>query len=488
MDEQSLKEKTVKGTIWSGIDNVAQFGTTFIVGVILARILSPDDYGLIGIVAIFTSISNTIINGGFTSALIRTKGASDADYNTAFFSNFVLSLFLYIVIFLLSPLIASFFGRDELVSLTRVSMIGIIIGSFTLVQRTILTKRIDFKSQTKVTLIASISSGVAGITMALCGLGVWSLVFQGLLNSILTAVLLWGANRWMPNLSFSKESFNRLFGFGWKMMLSSLLDTIWRELNQVVIGKFYNPAALGQYTRANNFSSLFSRNLSEVVQRVSYPVLSEVQDDKERMVSAYRRIIKTTMFVTAVGMFFLAAISEPFIYCLIGPKWHDAAVFLPILCVTGSLYPIQSINLNMLQVLGRSDLFLGLEIIKKIIALAPLFIGAYYGILPMLYAGIPLTIICYFLNSYYSGKLLNYTSLMQLRDIAPSYIIALIIAIPVYFLKYLPISYWIVLPLQIVLGCLILFFASKVSGINEYKELMGIVKPYFEKVRSFLKK
>lgn len=481
MAEQSLKDKTVKGTIWSGIDNVAQFGTTFIVGVILARLLTPDDYGLIGIIGIFTAISNTLISGGFTSALIRTKDATEEDYNTSFISNSFLSIILYLVIFFCAPFIAKFFGREELVVLTRVSAIGIIIGSFALVQRTRLTKRIDFKAQTKVTLIASLTSGAAGIIMALCGFGVWSLVFQGLINNLLTAILLWRANKWTPYFSFSKESFNRLFGFGWKMMISSLLDTIWRELNQVVIGKFYNPAALGQYTRANNFSTLFSRNLSDVVQRVSYPVLSDIQDNKDRMVSAYRRIIKISMFGAAIGMFFLAAISEPLIYCLIGPQWHDAAMFLPLLCITGSMYPIQSINLNMLQVLGRSDLFLGLEIIKKIIALGPLFIGAYCGILPMLYVGIPVTIVCYFFNSYYSGKLLNYTTWMQLKDIAPSFIIALFIAIPTYFLKYIPISFYIILPLQVLLGGLLFFVGNRLFKTEEYQELRDIVLSYLNK-------
>lgn len=483
MAVQSLKNKTIKGTFWSGIDNVVQFGTIFVVGVFLARLLTPDDYGLIGIISIFTAISNTIINGGFTSALIRTKSISEDDYNTAFVSNFTLSVGLYLIIFLLAPLISSFFGREELVLLTRVSTLGIIIGSFALIQRTLLTKRIDFKSQTKVTLVASLTSGSVGILMAFGGCGVWSLVTQGLVSNTMNAALLWVANKWTPRLKFSKESFRRLFGFGWKMMLSSLLDTIWRELNQVVIGKYYNPAALGQYTRANNFSSLFSRNLSDVVQRVSYPVLSEVQDEKERMVSAYRRIIKVSMFVTTVGMFFLGAISEPFIYCLIGPKWHDAAVFLPILCVTGSLYPIQSINLNMLQVLGRSDLFLGLEIIKKIIALVPLFIGVYYGILPMLYSGIPMTIICYFLNSYFSGKLLNYSSFMQLKDIAPSYLVATAVAIPIYFLKYLPLLYWFILPLQIIFGAVLFIFVCRMSGLSEYSELISILKPYLNKVQ-----
>ena len=296
-----------------------------------------------------------------------------------------------------------------------------------------MTKRIDFKSQTKITIVASISSGIIGIAMALMGFGVWSLVVQHLTSQIIRTILLWFVNKWIPNFTFSKNSFHELFGFGWKMMVSNIIDTVWRELYQVVVGKFYSPATLGQYTRAKQFSSLFSSNLTGVIQRVTYPVLSNIQDNQEYMVSAYRRIIKTTMFVTAISMFFLGAISEPLLYCLIGPKWHEAAIYLPLICLTGSTYPLHAINLNMLQVQGRSDLFLGLEIIKKSIALGPLCVGAFIGILPMLYTTIITCIISYFLNSHYSGKLLGYSSWMQLKDIAPSYGIASAIAFSVFF-------------------------------------------------------
>ena len=225
-----------------------------------------------------------------------------------------MSLLLYAVIYLCSPYVADFFNRQELVSLTRVSSLGMIVGALALVQQTILTKRIDFKTQTKVTIVASVTSGAIGIVMALMGFGVWSLVAQQLSAQTLRTVLLWIANKWIPKLRFSSASFHELFGFGWKMMVSGVLDTIWKELYQVVVGKFYSPATLGQYTRAKQFSTLFSSNLTTVIQRVTYPVLSNIQDDKERMVSAYRRIIKVTMFVTAISMFSLGAVSEPFLY------------------------------------------------------------------------------------------------------------------------------------------------------------------------------
>lgn len=480
---ESLKSKTVKGVGWSAIDNVSQMGVTFLVSIVLARLLSPDDYGLLGLITIVTAICTTLVNGGFTTALIRKKDITDDDYNTAFIVNLGISLLLYVIIYFSSPFIADFFQREELISLTRVSSLGLIIGALSLVQQARLTKRIDFKSQTKITLIASIASGVIGIVMALMNFGVWALVAQTLANQALRTILLWVVNKWTPQLRFSKESFHDLFGFGWKLMLSGLLDTVWKELTQVVVGKFYNPATLGQYTRGNQFSQLLSSNLTNVIQRVTFPVLSNIQDDKQRMVSAYRKMITTTMFITAISMFFLGAISEPLLYCLIGAKWHVAAQYLPLICISGSTYPLHAMNLNMLQVQGRSDLFLGLEIIKKIIALGPLLIGAFVGIMPMLYTNILTSIISYFLNSYYSGKLLGYSSWMQMKDIAPSYGVATLVALSVFFLKYLPVSNWAILPMQIVVGVGVFYLLSNMFKMKEYKALLGIANPYLKKIR-----
>ena len=262
MAEQSLKDKTVKGVAWSSIDNVLQYAVTFIVGIVLARLLSPDDYGLLGLISIFTAICTTLINAGFTNALIRMNVTTEDDYNTAFFVNLGMSVFLYFILCFCSPYIAQFFGRDELVALTRVSSLGMIVGALAIVQQTRLTKRIDFKTQTKITLIASVASGLIGILMALMEFGVWALVAQHLASQILRTILLWVLNRWTPKLSFSQKSFRELFGFGWKIMMSGLLDTLWREMNQVVVGKYYTPATLGQFTRANQFAQLFSNNLT----------------------------------------------------------------------------------------------------------------------------------------------------------------------------------------------------------------------------------
>ena len=476
-----MKHKTVKGLGWSALDNAARYGMQFVIGIVLARLLSPDDYGLLGLVGIFTVVCTALVNGGFTTALIRKKDVTDDDYNTVFICNLGMSLLLYAVIFVCAPLIANFFEREELTPLVRVSSLGLIIGALGLVQQTRLTKRIDFKTQTKITLVASAVSGVVGIGMALAGFGVWALVWQQLVSQAITTLLLYVYNRWLPRLSFSAESFHDLFGFGWKMMVSILLDAVWKELTQVVVGKFYSPATLGQYTRAKHYAKLLSSNLTSVVERVTYPVLSSIQDDKQRMVSAYRRIIRTSMFITTVALFSLAAVSEPLIYCMIGPKWHEASTYLPLICITFSLYPLHAINLNMLQVQGRSDLFLGLEVIKKIITLAPLFIGAFIGIMPMLLTNMVVGIIAYFLNSHYSGRLLGYSSWMQLRDIAPSYALAIAIGLSVWFLKYLPMSYWIIFPLQIAVGIVVFFTLCKLFKMNEYEEITDILKKALKK-------
>lgn len=483
MEEQSLKNKTIKGVAWSGINNVFSFGMTFIVGIVLARILSPDDYGLLGIITIFTAICDALINAGFSSAIVRKKDATEDDYNTVFIVNLFMSILLYIVLFITAPLIAQFFHREELTILTRVTTISMIFGALAIVQSTRLTKQLDFKKLTKITISTSILSGIAGIAMALLGAGVWALVVQSIVARLFRTILLWFYNKWIPKLRFSSDSFHELFGFGWKMMLSGLLNALWMDLYKIVVGKFYSPASLGQYTRAESFANLPSGNITSIVQRVTYPVLSNIQDNKERMVAAYRKIIKMTMFATVPFMFFLGAISEPLVYCLIGPKWHDAATYLPLICIGSTLYPLHAINLNMLKVQGRSDLFLGLEIVKKTISLAPLFIGAFLGIIPMLYANLVTGAIAFFLNSYYSGKLLNYNSWLQIKDVAQFYVLAIVLALPVYYIKLISTSFWIVLILQLIFGIAFFFLICEIKKLEEYKELKSILYTYLRTLK-----
>jgi len=482
MSETSLRNKTIRGVGWSAADAFLGQGITFVVGLVLARLLSPEEYGLISICLIFTTVLNGIVDSGFSNAIIRKKDATNEDYNTMFITNMVISVVLYALLYFSAPLISAFFAL-ELTALVRAIGLVLIINALSLTQQTNLTKKIDFKTKTKASIVSAVLSGIIGIAMAYMGYGVWALVAQQLSKQAVYTVALWILNRWMPNFHFSVESFKYMWGFGWKMLVSGLLANIWNQLYQVVVGKFYNAATLGQYTRGREYANIFSSNITSIVQRVTYPVLAEVQDEKERMVAAYRKVIKITMFVTAICMISLGAVAEPLIYCLIGEKWHQAATFLPLICISMSLYPLHAINLNMLQVQGRSDIFLYLEIIKKIIAIGPLCIGIFFDIYWMLVASIITGVISFFLNSYYTGKKLGYSSWKQLKDVAPSYGVALAIAISVYFLKYLPFSHWVVLPVQIAVGILVFFAVCETTKLNEYIEIKNIALSAINKIR-----
>lgn len=478
MAEQGLKDKAIKGVGWSAADAFLGHGVTFLVGLVLARLLTPEEYGLIGIVTIFTTVMLGIVDSGFSNALIRKKDVSNDDYCTLFYFNFAVSIVLFFLLYACAPLIARFFARPQLVALVRVMGLLLIFQALSIVQMTILSRRIDFKTKTKASVISAITSGVIGIGMAFSGLGVWSLVGQQLSRQMVYTGCLWVFNRWWPSFRISTNSIRYMWGFGWKLLVSGLLDKIWSELKKVVVSKYYSPATLGQYSRAGEYANLLSHNFTTIIQRVTYPVLSQVQDDRTRMVEAYRRVIKVSMFVTAIAMFSLGAVSEPLIYCLIGPQWHLAATFLPLICVYRSLYPLQAINLNMLQVQGKTDVFLYLEIVKKIILVIPLLVGAFIGIYWMLATSILTSILFFFLNSYYTGKGLGYTSWMQLKDVAPSYGVAATIAVSVFFFKYLPISNWFILPIQIVVGTIVFFLICETTKLPEYIEVKGIVLDY----------
>lgn len=471
----SLKAKTVRGTIWSGIDSIAGQGITFLVGLVLARLLSPQEYGLIGYITIIVAILNSIVDSGFSNALIRKKDAGEIDYNTTFIFNLVLSLLMAGVMIVTAGPISRFFNEPELVPLIRVMSAIVVINAAAIVQRTTLTKRVDFKTQTKVSLIASATSGVVGIGMALSGMGVWSLVGQQLSRQLLNTVFLWIFNRWIPTLQFSWRSFRELFGFGWKLMVSGLIDTTWKEIYQLVIGKCYTTETLGQYTRGKQFSDIFSSNMTTIIQRVSYPVLSSVQDERTRLKEGYRKIIKVSMLLSFVLLFGLGAVAEPLLYVLIGGQWSEAARYLQIIVFSACLYPLHAINLNMLQVQGRSDLFLKLEIVKKIIAIGPILLGVFISIEWMLWGSVLIGLFAYWLNSFYSGKMIDYGSLAQLRDIAPSFGVAFVMMAALYALTLTELPPVALLAVQLIAGAGITIGLCELLRLEEYRELKNIV-------------
>ncbi|KAA5434981.1 lipopolysaccharide biosynthesis protein, partial [Bacteroides cellulosilyticus] len=393
------------------------------------------------------------------------------DYNTVFYFNIVVSVFLYISLFVASPAISIFLKEPILINIMRIIGLILIINALSIIPRTVFVRNINFKTQTKVSLISSIGSGFVGISMALAGMGVWSLVGQQLSRQLLNTSFLWMFCKWHPNLEFSLKSFNELFGFGSKLLLSGLINTIYQNIYYIIIGRFYASSLLGQYTRAEQFNTIFSTNLTTVVQRVSYPVLSSIQEEPERLREAYRKVIRTTMLISFACMLGLAAVAKPLILILIGVKWLPAVYFLQIICFAGMLYPLHAINLNILQVKGRSDLFLKLEMIKKFIAVGPIVVGIYCGIEYMLWGSVFTSFIAYFLNSYYSARLIDYPTMDQLKDILPTFLTSFIVAFFMWCISLLDWSVYLLLPLQLFLGILLIAFIYEKVKLPEYIEL-----------------
>ena len=479
----SLKQKTVNGLIWSFIDNIANIGIQFVISIILARLLTPHEFGLIGMIMIFIAISQSVVDSGFSQALIRKTDCTEIDYSTVFFFNFLIGLCIYLVLFFSSGVISSFFNEPQLNKIIKVFSIIIIVESFTIIQRTILTKRIDFKLQAKISVISTIGAGIISIIMAYNGYGVWSLVALHVVRRFLNSSFLWIWNRWWPRLIFSTESFNELFGFGSKLLLSGLIDTIYRNVYYLVIGKYYSAQDLGYFTRADEFKKIPSYNLNNIIGRVTYPILASIQDDKTRLKMNYQKIIRSTMFVTFILMLGMAAVSKSMILTLIGEKWLPSVIYLRMLCFIGMMYPLHALNLNMLKIQGRSDLFLKLEVIKKTLAIPTIAIGVIFGIKIMILGMIVKTFISYYINSYWSGKMIGYSFKQQVIDILPSFGLAFTMMVIVYLLElvvpFAPL--WMFL-IQISLGVI---FVLSFCEILKFKDYMYIKKLLVDKLNEF---
>lgn len=442
----------------------------FVVGIILARILSPREFGLIGMLTIFIAISQSFIDSGFSSALIRKKKCTQTDYSTIFYFNLVIGVLFYFILFIAAGAISSFFKEPQLKLLLQVLGFGVLLNAIGLIQRTILTKEINFKLQTKTSLVASIGSGAIAITMAFLNYGVWSLVALTLTRFGLTSLFLWIWAKWKPLWVFSKDSFKELFAFGSKLLLSGLISTTFRNIYFLIIGKYFSAIELGYYTRADQFKALPSQNLTAIISRVSFPVLSRIQDDVPKLKATYQKIIRSTMFVTFILMLGMAAVAKPMVLTLIGAKWLPAVIYLQMLCFVGMFYPLHALNLNMLQVQGRSDLFLKLEIIKRILAVPTIIIGIIFGIKIMILGMMANTMIAYYLNSYWSGKMLGYSFLQQVKDILPSLAIAAIMSASVFSLNFIGInSPLLLLVIQIITGAVLTILICELIKFNDYK-------------------
>lgn len=475
MPDESLKHKTIKGLIWSSIENFSVQGVQFVVTIIIARILDPKDYGLVGMLSIFIAVSQSLIDSGFTQALIRKQDRTDRDNSTVFYFNLVISVLIYGILYISAPFVADFYKEPELVDLMRVLCLGIVIGSFSIVPRAIFSAKLSFKVLAKVSFLAAFISGFVGLFLAMNGYGVWTLAYQILLNTAISTMLVWIYSKWHPRIEFSWESFKMMFAFGSKLMVSGLIDTVYNNLFMIVIGKIYSAANLGQYTRADHFAKLPSQNILGILNKVTYPVLCSIQDDREKLESAYRRILKMSGYVVFPLMCLLAGISHPLVTFTIGEKWDFAATLMAPLCFGMMWYPIHALNLSLLQVKGRSDLFLKLEIIKKAIGVSLLCVSIPFGVLAMCYTTIVSSLISLAINTYYTGKLINVGFFVQMRDLIPSLLISLTIFITSYIVCALDISNIIKLTIAIPLGGVIVLLISYIFKLDEVQFIRSLI-------------
>lgn len=473
----SLHKKTVNGLAWSTIENFAGLGIHFIFGIILARLLSPSEYGILGMIAVFMAVSHTFIKSGFGYALIRKKNRTEDDCATVFYFNIAMAFIIYWFLFICAPFIARFFHTPLLKDITRVLSLDLIIGSFSIVHTTLLTARLDFKTSAKVTLVANLIAGFIAIYFAYTGYGVWSLVIQTLTATTIRTIMLWLLAKWRPIAKFSKKSFHEMFSFGSKLLASRLIDTLYANIYPILIGRMFSAETLGLYTRANGYAALPSSNLSAIIHRVTFPVLAQLQDDNERLANSYRKILKMAAFIIFPCMMFLYGIADPLVRFLITDKWEGCIYLLQIICFSMMWYPIHAINLNLLQVKGRSDLFLKLEVIKKIISLAILLVSYRWGVVGMCYGGIVSSFFCLFVNTYYTGKLIDVGYLRQMHDVFPIFCVSALVGTIVLFVSTLNIEYNLVkiviggvLYALIYLACSFLFFKE------ELHETVRIIK------------
>jgi O-antigen/teichoic acid export membrane protein len=415
----SLKKQTLLGVIWTFTDIFLVKGLSFFAMILLARWIGPTDFGLIGMIAIFIAIGKMLTDSGMSNSLIRTKDVSESDYSTVFFVNISMSIIVYFAIYYLAPLIADFFGYNILVKLIRVYCLVFLFMAVSAVHLTILTKEMRFKQITKINFLPTIIGAALGLYLGYNGFGVWSIIWMFLVTELIRSILLLLFSKWQPKFIFSKSKFKFHFNFGYKLMLSGLLDTVFKNIYNLLIGKYYSAQTLGFYERSKQFCEYPSSTLTGVLGKVSYPMLSKVQDDVVRLENIYRKLIRISFFIIAPLMLGLAAIGKPLFLLFLGEDWLPAVLFFQIICLAKILYPVHAFNLNILKVYGRSDLFLKLEIIKKTIVTITVIVAFQFGVLGLVWSSVFTSFASLGVNMYYSSKLINYPIKEQLKDLCP---------------------------------------------------------------------
>ncbi len=467
--------------IWRWLERTGAQGVAFVVSIVLARLLDPDVYGTVALITVFTAILQVFVDSGMGTALIQKKDADDLDFSSLFFFNVAMCMALYAAIFFAAPLISRFYQKPELTPLVRVLSLTLVISGVKNIQHAYVSRHMIFKKFFFATLGGTIGAAVLGIYMAYRGYGVWALVAQHLFNTLVDTIILWITVKWRPKLMFSVKRLKVLFRYGWKLLVSALIDRGYTELRQLIIGKMYSSEDLAFYNKGAQFPKTIVKNINSAIDSVLLPTMSRVQDERGRVKDMTRRAIKTSTYIMAPLMIGLAVCAKPVVDLLLTAKWLPCVPFLRIFCITYMFYPIHTANLNAIKAVGRSDLFLKLEIIKKVVGLAVLLATMWFGPLIMAYSALFTSVLSQIINSWPNRKLLDYPYMEQLKDILPGILLAVFMGAVVYAVQFIGLNDWLTLLVQVPLGMAIYIAGSKLFHLDSFHYVLDVGKSYLRK-------
>lgn len=473
----------VSNFIWRFAERCGAQLVAFVVSVVLARILDPSAYGTIALITVFTTILQVFVDSGLGNALIQKKDADDVDFSTVFYTNIVFCTVLYLLIFVTSPLIAAFYKDMTMVPLIRVLSLTVLISGVKNVQQAYVSRHMLFKRFFFSTLGGTIAAAVAGIIMAMNGFGVWALVAQQVINLLIDTCILWVTVKWRPKKVFSFERLKGLFSYGWKLLVSSLLDTVYNDLRQLIIGRMYSSNDLAFYNKGKQFPNLVVNNINTSIDSVLLPSMSNVQDDKEHIKSMTRRSITVSIYTMAPMMMGIAFVAEPLVSLILTDKWLPCVPFLRIFCITYMFRPLHTANLNAIKAMGKSDLFLKLEIEKKIVGMILLLSTMWFGVMAMAYSLFVSSLCSQLINAGPNKKLLGYGYWAQIKDMLPSILLAVLMGFCIYPLKWLPVHNLVILTLQVILGAVIYIAGSKLLKLESFRYILNMLRPVLRKFK-----
>jgi len=474
--KDNISKKVASNLLWRLMERFGAQFVTFVVSIVLARLLDPTIYGVVALLTVFITILQVFVDSGLGTALIQKKDADQLDFSTVFYTNIVYCVILYTGLFFLSPLIANFYDNPDLTPLIRVLGITILISGVKNIEQAYVSRHMMFKKFFWATLVGTLISAVVGIVMAINGLGPWALIVQSLTNVFIDTVVLWIIVKWRPTREFSLQRLKQLYKFGWKLLASALLDTGYNELRQLVIGKRYSSEQLAYYNKGRQFPNLLATNINNSIDSVLLPTMSSEQEHKERVRSMTRRALKTSVFIMAPMMVGIAAIGDNFIMLLLGEKWMDCVFFMRIFCITYIFYPVHTANLNAMKAMGRSDYFLILEVTKKVIGIASILITMWISVEAIAWSLLVTTALSMFINAFPNKKLLNYSYFDQMKDILPAVLIAGVMGVGVYFIQYIPSPHYLLtMFVQIIVGIVFYFLVCRLLKLESYFYVRNMV-------------